>query len=182
MSRIGNQPITIPAQVTVTNQDGCVMVNGPKGQVQVALPSGITVSQEGDQVMVKRKSDGKAQKSAHGLVRSLISGAILGVTQGYKKTLKLVGTGYRVQAKGNGVSLALGFSHTVDFVPSAGVSLKVEGNDTIHVDGFNKQEVGQVAANLRMLRPPEVYKGKGIRYADEVVKTKPGKAVTATAK
>lgn len=182
MSRIGNQLITIAPQVTVTQEGNQVVVKGPKGQVSVALPTGISISQEGDQLTVKRKSDGKIQKSAHGLVRSLISGAIIGVTQGYKKTLKLVGTGYRVQAKGNGVSLALGFSHTVEFDPTAGVVLKVEGNDTIHVDGFDKQAVGQVAANLRMLRPPEVYKGKGIRYADEVVKTKPGKAVTATTK
>ncbi len=182
MSRIGKQPITLPSGVTLTIAERQVQVAGTKGQIVIKLPHGISVAQSGDQIQVSRKGESKNVRAAHGLVRSLINTAIEGVMNGYKKTLKLVGTGYRVQAKGNGVSLALGFSHSVEFTPPAGIVIKVEGQDLIHIEGFDKQVVGQVAANIRKLRPPEAYKGKGIRYLDEVVKTKPGKAATATAK
>ena len=182
MSRIGKQPITLPSGVTLTVAERHVQVAGTKGQIVIQLPHGISVAQNEDQIQVSRKGESKNVRAAHGLVRSLINAAIEGVVNGYKKTLKLVGTGYRVQAKGNGISLALGFSHSVEFTPPAGIIIKVEGQDLIHIEGFDKQVVGQVAANIRKLRPPEAYKGKGIRYLDEVVKTKPGKAATATAK
>ncbi len=178
MSRIGKKAITIPSGVTVTIGDSAVVVKGPKGELQTMLQPGITVAQESEQLVVARKDDEPSTKAFHGLVRSLIENTVVGVTEGYKKTLKLVGTGYRVAAKGQGLSLSVGFSHQVDVVPRDGVTFSVEGNDTIHIEGIDKQVVGQAAADIRAVRPPEPYKGKGIRYSDEEVSKKPGKAVT----
>lgn len=176
MSRIGLKPISIPQGVTVAPTATVVDVKGPKGQLSIEVLSGIVVEVVDQEVKITRKNDEKQTKAFHGLVRSLIENAIIGVSEGYKKTLKLVGTGYRVKAQGAGVSLSVGFSHPVDVVPSEGVKLTVEGNDTIHIEGIDKQSVGQVAADIRKVRPPEPYKGKGIRYEDEVVRRKQGKA------
>lgn len=177
MSRIGKTNISIPEGVSVEVMGSVVKVKGPKGELtQEVLPQ-ITVAVKDGEVELTRKNNTQQVKALHGLFRSLIANHVQGVTEGYKKTLKLVGTGYRAQAKGQGVSLAVGFSHPVEFDPLEGVMLKVEGNDTIHVEGINKRDVGQVAADLRKVRPPEAYKGKGIRYENEVVRLKPGKTV-----
>jgi len=175
MSRIGNKPITIPNGVTITITDKSVSVKGSKGELIVDLLPGISVEQAENQVIVKRSDDERQTKAFHGLIRSLIENHIVGVSEGYKKTLKMVGTGYRVASKGAGISLSVGFSHPVEFVAQTGVKVTVEGNDTIYIEGIDKQAVGQVAANIRKIKPPEPYKGKGIRYEDEVVRKKAGK-------
>ncbi|NCN51110.1 MAG: 50S ribosomal protein L6 [Candidatus Pacebacteria bacterium] len=176
MSRIGRTPITIPQGVTVTVTGKSVVVKGTKGELIVEIPAKIAVSVEGDSVQVTRKNEEKHTKSLHGLVRSLINNSITGVAEGFKKTLKLVGTGYRAKAQGKAVELSVGYSHPVVITPIDGVEIKVEGQDTVHIMGFDKQKVGQVAAIIRKVRPPEPYKGKGIRYEDEVVRRKQGKA------
>ncbi len=176
MSRIGKKVITIPSGVTVSVQGTSTSVKGPKGELTSQIPAGIKVEVKEDGVHVTRLNDERQTRSFHGLVRSLIQNDVVGVTEGYKKTLKLVGTGYRVAAKGQGLSLSVGYSHPVDVVPPQGVQTQVEGQDTIHVSGASKQLVGQVAANIRKIRPPEPYKGKGIKYEDEVVRRKQGKA------
>lgn len=175
MSRIGKKTIAIPSGVTVTVSDKVVTVRGSKGELLTKLPAGISVTVADNEVQVTRANDEKQTKAFHGLVRSLLQNNVVGVAEGYKKTLKLVGTGYRVQAQGKGVNLSVGLSHQVPFSAPAGVNLKVEGTDTIHIEGIDKHLVGQVAANIRKVRPPEVYLGKGIRYQDEVVRLKPGK-------
>lgn len=175
MSLIGKQPISIPSGVTIDVSGSVVNVKGPKGQLSMPVLEGISVKVDGDQLIVEQVKKSRETNALHGLVRSLLSNQVLGVTEGYKKTLKLVGTGYRVQAKGAGISLAVGYSHQVEVNPNPGVSIKVEGNDTIIVEGIDKQAVGQMAANIRKVKPPENYKGKGIRYEDEFVKIKPGK-------
>lgn len=179
MSRVGNAPISIPSGVTVTVTDASVQVKGPKGELSTQLKPGIKVAIEDNQVVVSRTNDLAQTKASHGLVRSLINNNVIGVTDGYKKTLKLVGVGYRVAMKGQGISLSVGFSHPVEFQPLPGVTFSLEGNDTIHIEGFDKQAVGQMAADIRKVRPPEPYKGKGIRYEDEVVRRKAGKAAAA---
>ena len=176
MSRIGRTPITIPQGVTVLVQNGTVVVKGSKGELSVVIPELITVSVAENVVTVTRKNDEKHTKSLHGLIRSLIQNSIIGVTDGYKKTLKLVGTGYRAKAQGKAVELSVGYSHPVTFSPEDGVTLQLEGQDTIHISGSDKQKVGQAAAEIRKVRPPEPYKGKGIRYEDEVIRRKQGKA------
>ena len=175
MAKISNKPIIIPAGVTAAVENGEVKVKGPKGELAVQLLPKISVEITGNELVVRQKDDENQTKAFAGLIKALIRNHLKGVTDGYSKTLKLVGTGYRVAAQGSGVSLAVGFSHTVEFAPPAGITLKVEGQDTIIVSGFDKQQVGQVAANIRKIRPPEPYKGKGIRYEDEVVRRKQGK-------
>ncbi len=175
MSRIGKKSISIPQGVTVTVEGKEVLIKGTKGELRTALIPHIAVAVVDGAISVTRTNDEKESRAAHGLIRSLLQNNIKGVSEGYKKTLKLLGTGYRVQAKGKGIDLAVGLSHHVEFVPEAGVTLQVEGTDTIHITGVDKQQVGQVAANIRKIRPPEVYKGKGIRYENEVVRLKPGK-------
>jgi large subunit ribosomal protein L6 len=176
MSKIGRRTITIPQGVTVEVNANEVVVKGPKGSLNTQLLAGITVTVEGDSVNVSRKNEEKQTKAFHGLIRSLLNNNIAGVNSGFKKTLKLIGTGYRVTAKGRGLSLAVGYSHPVEYSAPDSIKLTVEGSDTIHIEGFDKQVVGQVAANIRAIRPPEPYKGKGIRYEDEVVRRKQGKA------
>ncbi len=176
MSRIGRKTITLPAGVTVTVANNVVDVKGPKGQLKVDVLPNITVTVKDGEVLVERQSEDKQTRSFHGLIRSLIQNNVLGVTENYKKTLKLVGTGYRAKAMGSNVSLAVGYSHPVEVKAINGVSIKVEGNDTIILEGIDKQAVGQLAADIRKIRPPEPYKGKGIRYEDEVVIRKQGKA------
>lgn len=178
MSRIGRKAITIPAGVTITVTEQEIVVKGPKGELKVVCFPGITVQAADGKVTVGRSNEERQTRAFHGLVRSLLENAIDGVATGYKKTLKLVGTGYRVAAKGQGLSLSLGFSHPVVFDAIPGIKLAIEGNDTIHIEGIDKQLVGQVAANIRKIRPPEPYKGKGVRYEDEVVRRKAGKTAT----
>ncbi len=179
MSKIGRTPISIPSGVTLTQTGREVAVKGPKGELSVTLLNGISFTQTAEEVSITRANDTKQSKSNHGLIRSLLQNAIIGVTEGYTKTLKLVGTGYRAQAKGAGVSLALGYSHPIvqDAVP--GITLAVPDTETVIVTGIDKQRVGQIAAELRAMRPPEPYKGKGVRYEGEVVKRKQGKAAAA---
>jgi large subunit ribosomal protein L6 len=178
MSRIGKKAITLPSGVSVTVSEQDVVVKGPKGELKVTLLSGIHVSVEENTLSVTRSNEERQTRAFHGLIRSLLENAVLGVHEGYKITLKLVGTGYRVTAKGTGLSLALGFSHPVEITAVAGIKFVVEGNDTIHLEGIDKQLIGQVAANIRKIRPPEPYKGKGVRYVDEVVRRKAGKTAT----
>lgn len=176
MSRIGRKTITLPAGVTVNVANNVVDVKGPKGQLKVELLPNITVAVKDGEVLVERKGEDKQTRSFHGLIRSLIQNNVLGVTESYKKTLKLIGTGYRAKAMGANVSLAVGYSHPVEVKAINGVSIKVEGNDTIIIEGIDKQAVGQLAADIRKIRPPEPYKGKGIRYENEAVIRKQGKA------
>ena len=177
MSRIGNKTISLPSGVSLTVTDSQATIRGPKGEVIVPMMPKVSIAQAEQEIKVNRSAEDKQTRAYHGLVRSLLQNAVTGVTDGFKKTLKLVGTGYRVSNKGNGISLAVGFSHPVDIVATQGVKLTIEGNDTIHIEGIDKQLVGQVAANIRKVRPPEPYKGKGIRYEDEVVRRKQGKTV-----
>jgi large subunit ribosomal protein L6 len=176
MSRIGRLPIEIPAGVTVTADGQLVTVKGPKGELSLTVASPIQARVEENQVLVTRPDDERESRSLHGLTRTLIANQIIGVTQGYSKSLEVVGTGYRVQAKGSNVEFALGYSHPITVEPPAGISFTVEGNNKLTVSGIDKQAVGEVAANIRKLRKPEPYKGKGVRYAGEVVRRKAGKA------
>lgn len=169
-------PIDIPGGVEVKIDGQAVTVKGPKGELSLTVASPIEVAIEDNQVVVTRPDDERNSRSLHGLTRTLIANQIVGVTQGYSKGLEVVGTGYRVQAKGSSVEFALGFSHPVTVDPPAGITFTVEGNNKLTVSGIDKQAVGEVAANIRKIRKPEPYKGKGIRYAGEVVRRKAGKA------
>ncbi len=176
MSRIGRLPIDIPAGVTVTIDGQDVAVKGPKGELGLTIKAPIAASVEENQVLVTRPDDERESRSLHGLTRTLIANQIIGVTTGYSKSLEVVGTGYRVAAKGSGVEFALGYSHPIAVEPPAGITFTVEGNNKLTVNGIDKQAVGEVAANIRKLRKPEPYKGKGVRYAGEVVRRKAGKS------
>jgi len=169
-------PIDVPAGVTVTIDGQDVAVKGPKGELSLTVANPIEVALEEGQVLVSRPDDERASRSLHGLTRTLIANQIIGVTEGYTKSLEVVGTGYRVQSKGSGVEFALGFSHSITVEPPAGISFEVEGNNKLTVKGIDKQAVGEVAANIRKLRKPEPYKGKGVRYSGEVVRRKAGKS------
>ena len=176
MSRIGRLPIDVPAGVTVTIDGQDVNVKGPKGELALTVKSPIEVKLEDGQVLVTRPDDERVSRSLHGLTRTLIANQIVGVTEGYAKSLEVVGTGYRVQAKGSSVEFALGFSHPVLVEPPTGITFTVEGNNKVTVSGIDKQAVGEAAANIRNIRKPEPYKGKGVRYAGEVVRRKAGKS------
>ena len=176
MSRIGRLPIDIPGGVTVTVEGQNVTTKGPKGELSLTVASPITVAIEENQVVVTRPDDERNSRSLHGLTRTLIANQIEGVTQGFSKALEVVGTGYRVASKGAGVEFALGYSHPITVDPPAGITFTVEGNNKLTVSGIDKQAVGEVAANIRKLRKPEPYKGKGVRYEGEVVRRKAGKA------
>ena len=176
MSRIGNQPVTVPAGVQVNIEGGDVTVRGPRGTLSQSFNSAITISRKDDEVVVERASDAREHRALHGLSRSLIANMVTGVTDGYTKSLELVGVGYRTQQNGPGITLSVMLSHTVDVTPPDGVTLEVEGNNRIHVRGIDKQAVGQLAAQIRKVRPPNVYTGKGIRYLGEQVRLKPGKS------
>ena len=176
MSRIGRLPIDIPAGVTITVEGQDVAVKGPKGELALTVARPIEVAVEEGQVLVTRPDDERASRSLHGLTRTLINNNIIGVTEGYTKGLEVVGTGYRVAQKGSSVEFALGFSHPVLIEPPAGITLTVEGNNKVTVSGIDKQAVGEAAANIRKIRKPEPYKGKGVRYAGEVVRRKAGKS------
>jgi len=176
MSRIGRLPIDIPAGVTVTIDGQDVAVTGPKGELGLTVKEPIVATMQENQVLVTRPDDERSSRALHGLTRSLIQNLIIGVTEGYRKELQVVGTGYRLASKGQSVEFSLGFSHSITVDPPAGITFTVEGNDKLTVSGIDKQAVGEVAANIRKLRKPEPYKGKGVRYAGENVRRKAGKA------
>jgi len=176
MSRIGKLPIPVPAGVTVDINGQDVSVKGPKGELKLTISKPITASLEDGNVIVARPDEEAVSKSLHGLTRSLIANNVHGVSEGFTKNLEIVGTGYRAAAKGAGIELSLGFSHPVIVTPPEGVSLAVEGNTKIIVSGIDKQAVGEMAANIRKIRKPEPYKGKGVRYEGERVRRKAGKA------
>jgi large subunit ribosomal protein L6 len=177
MSRIGRKPITVPAGVDIAIDGGTVTVKGPKGQLAHTVAEPITVERgEDGQVYVSRPDDDRRSKELHGLSRTLIANMVEGVTEGYRKSLEIAGTGYRVTAKGSDLEFALGFSHPVIVTAPAGITFTVERPTLFHIAGIDKQQVGEVAANIRKIRPPEPYKGKGVKYVGEVIRRKAGKA------
>jgi large subunit ribosomal protein L6 len=174
MSRIGNKPIEVPAGVTVQLEPAAAVVKGPKGTLRVALPAGVTIEKEDGRLLARRESD---QHSAlHGLVRSLVSNAVRGVAQGFEKHLDIVGIGYRAEVKGKTAVFTLGYSHPVEFPVPEGLSITVDKQTHVVVSGVDKQQVGQIASEIRALRPPDPYKNKGVRYTNERLKKKVGKA------
>lgn len=183
MSKIGKRPITIPEGVTVTVEGKTVKFAGSKGELTIDLPSVLEASITDGSIVVRRKSDAKPVKSLHGTFARLILDNIRGVSEGWTKTLELVGTGFRARLEGNDLVLAVGFSHNVEFPQPAGITFELDENK-IRVNGVDRHLVGQTAANIRKVRPPEPYKGKGIKYEDEIIRKKAGKAkaaVTASA-
>ena len=176
MSRIGKMPIQIPKEVQVTVDDKTVTVKGPKGELAKTFSSKMSFEQDDSTISVTRVSNDREDRSLHGLTRTLINNMVLGVTEGFTKSLQLQGVGYRVQEDKSGITLQVGFSHPVSVTPRDGITFRVEGNDQIHVDGIDKQTVGETAARLRAIRPPNVYTGKGLRYLGEQVRRKAGKA------
>ncbi len=175
MSRIGRMPIAVPAGVTVDiAENNHVTVKGPKGTLERTLPAEMDIKLEGDTIVVTRPNDLKKMKSLHGLTRTLINNMVVGVTDGYTKTLEVNGVGYRVQKSGNKLTLNLGYSHPVEMTDPEGIESEVQDNKII-VKGIDKEKVGQYAAEIRIKRAPEPYKGKGIKYADEVIRRKVGK-------
>ena len=175
MSRIGMSPITVPQGVKIVLTSGQVQVKGPKGSLTQSLVAGITCKVDGDQLTVQRSDDSKSQKSLHGLMRSLVANAVHGSSIGFTKNLHIEGIGYRAELSGENLTLSLGYSHPVIYAVPKGIAVTVEKQIEISVSGFDKQQVGQVAAELRALRPPEPYKGKGIRYVGENIRRKVGK-------
>lgn len=175
MSRIGKQPVTIPNGVTVTVEGQDVKVKGPKGEVASRLPVEITARVDDGHVVVERAGEGSRDKAMHGLARSLVANAVEGVTSGFTKKLEIIGVGYRAEASGGKVKLNLGFSHPIEFPVPEGIEVKTPTPTVIEVSGADRQVVGQIAAELRALRPTEPYKGKGIKYEGEHVRRKAGK-------
>ncbi|RMG48157.1 MAG: 50S ribosomal protein L6 [Acidobacteria bacterium] len=177
MSRIGLKPVPLPAGVSIEPGARACKVKGPKGELTVPVADGISIEVADGVANVKRSDDSKPRRALHGLTRALLANAVTGVSQGYERVLEIHGTGYRAEMKGNNLVLQLGFSHPVEFPLPKGISARVEERNTVIVlSGIDKQEIGQVAANLRRLRPPDPYKGKGIRYRGERISLKPGKA------
>lgn len=180
MSRIGRNPITIPAGTTVVVEGNLVKATGPKGELTVSLPEGFTTEQTDSQFTVVQIEQNRQTNAEFGLIRTLIANAITGVTTGFEKKLEMNGVGFRVEKKGSDLSFSLGFSHKVDFIAPEGIELSIEGN-IITVSGISKQAVGQAAAQIRSLKKPEPYKGKGIKYIDEHIRRKAGKAAVKAA-
>lgn len=176
MSRIGSSPILIPAGVTVEKQENLVVVNGSKGELDLLINPAITIEIEGQNIILKRKNDLKKIKALHGLMRSLLANMIVGVTEGWSKNLELVGVGFRAQVNDNKLTLNVGYSHPVEIEAPEGVNFEVSDNTKIKVSGIDKQLVGQISANLKKIRIPDVYKGKGIRYEGEYIRKKVGKS------
>ena len=182
LSRIGRKPIPVPPSVTVEVEYGGVKVTGPKGTIEQKYHPEVVVKLEEGQVIVERQSANKFHHSLHGLTRSLIANAIVGVSEGFTKSLDVMGVGYRCAETGKGVVLNVGYSHPVEIFPEADdVTLEIDGANKIHVHGIDKQKVGQLAARIRRVRPPNAYKEKGIKYSDEVLHFKPGKAAARKA-
>lgn len=176
MSRIGRSPIPVPKGVEVKVTEGEVTVKGPKGQLTVPVNPRISLEQDENELRLERRSDHRVDRAQHGLARSLLNNAVVGVTEGFSRNLEIQGVGYRAAMKGQQLELSLGFSHPVVVAPPQGVSISVPEPTRIVVSGIDKQLVGQVAANIRALRPPDSYHGKGVRYQGEQVRLKPGKA------
>ncbi|QQB74535.1 50S ribosomal protein L6 [Fusobacterium canifelinum] len=175
MSRVGKKPIAVPSGVDFSVKDNVVTVKGPKGTLTKEFNNNITIKLEDGHITVERPNDEPFIRAIHGTTRALINNMVKGVHEGYRKTLTLVGVGYRAAAKGKGLEISLGFSHPVIIDEISGITFTVEKNTTIHIDGIEKELVGQVAANIRAKRPPEPYKGKGVKYADEHIRRKEGK-------
>lgn len=180
MSKIGQLPVLIPSGVTITLEGDVAEIKGPKGELKINLPKDLDVKLDGDKVTLTIKKDNKITRSLWGTIRALLANSVIGVTQGWKKQLELVGTGYRSEVQGNKLVLTVGYSHPVIVEAPEGITFKVE-KSVINVDGIDKQVVGQVSANIRASRPPEPYKGKGVKYVDEVIRRKAGKAAKAAA-
>ncbi len=176
MSRVGRMPITVPSGVVVDIKKDGVTVTGPKGELRRHFNPDMSIALDSDSLIVTRPSDSKVHRSLHGLTRSLLANMVEGVTNGFEKTLEIVGVGYRVEKAGDKLVFRVGFSHQVEVSPLPGITLAVEGTNRIKVIGINKEVVGEMAAEIRAIRPPDAYKGKGIRYAGEVVRLKAGKA------
>jgi len=176
MSRIGKQPIPVPKGVDISISGDVVNVKGPKGQLQVNVLPGISAAVEDGNLNISRAGDEPQTRSFHGLVRALLANAVTGVSEGWSKKLEIVGIGYRAESKGKSVIFNIGYSHPIDFAVPDGIEIDVDAKaNLVTINGFDRQQVGQIAAEIRGLRPPEPYKGKGIRYADERVRTKAGK-------
>lgn len=177
MSRIGKQPVPIPKAVQVTVSDGTVQVKGPKGTLRQPVPAGISVAVDGEQIVVTRRGDEPSVRALHGLVRALLANAISGVTAGFKRELDIVGVGFKAELKNpREISLSLGFSHPVVYKAPEGVAISYDAKaNRLTIEGIDKQQVGEVAAEIRSVRPPDAYKGKGVKYVDEVLKLKAGK-------
>lgn len=176
MSRIGRLPVSIPSGVDVSVDGQDIVVKGPKGELSLTVPAPITVEQADGTLEVKRPNDEREARSLHGLTRSLLNNMVVGVTEGYEKKMEIYGTGYRVAAKGSDLEFSLGYSHTILVKAENGISFAVENPTRFSVQGIDKQRVGEVAANIRKLRRPDPYKGKGVRYAGEQIRRKVGKA------
>jgi large subunit ribosomal protein L6 len=176
MSRIGKMPVAVPSGVTVTQDGSRITVKGPRGELSRTLPAMISVTLENNTLTAVRPSDDPSHKAMHGLTRSLVANMVEGVTKGFTKTLEIVGVGYKAETRPYGLQLALGFSHPVEYRAPTGIKLTASNPTTVLVEGADKEIVGQVAAELRSLRPPEPYKGKGVKYQGEIVRRKAGKA------
>ena len=176
MSRIGRMPITVPPGVAVNIKQAEVTVSGPKGELRRRFDPDMSITLDNNSLIVSRPSDSKVHRSLHGLSRSLLANMVEGVTSGFEKTLEIVGVGYRVEEAEDKLVIRIGYSHPVEVLPLPGVSLAIEGTNRIKVTGIDKEVVGEMAAKIRAIRPPDAYKGKGIRYAGESVRLKPGKA------
>ena len=176
MSRVGRMPITVPQGVVVSLKQDEVTITGPKGELRRRFHPDMSITLDNNTMMVSRPSDDRVQRSLHGLTRSLLANMVEGVSRGFEKGLEIVGVGYRAEKAGDKLVIRIGFSHLVDVSPLPGVSLDVEGNNRIKVTGIDKEVVGEMAARIRAIRPPDAYKGKGIRYAGESVRLKAGKA------
>ena len=175
MSRIGNKPVVIPAGVTIDLKDNTVTVKGPKGELSYTFNQNITLVQNEGEVVFTRPDDSKENKTIHGTTRAVFNNMVVGVTEGFQREFELIGVGYRSHLPGKKLVLNVGYSHPVEFTPEEGVEIEVPSNTKVIVKGYDKQKVGELAANIRGVRPPEPYKGKGIRYVDEFVRRKEGK-------
>ncbi len=182
MSRIGRLPITVPAGVTVNIKDSQVVIKGPKGEARQAFLPAMSIKLEDNKLVVERPSESKEHRALHGLTRSLLNNMVEGVTKGWEKNLEIVGVGFRAEKTGEKLLLRVGFSHPVEVSPMPGVTLGIDGPSRIKVTGVSKEAVGEMAAEIRAIRPPDAYKGKGIRYVGETVRIKPGKAGKAVGK
>ena len=182
MSRLGRMPITVPQGVTVTIEDSEVTVTGPKGELHRRFNSDMSLALNDSSLVVSRPSDSREHRSLHGLTRSLLANMVEGVVNGFEKNLEIVGVGYRAEKTGDKLIIRVGYSHPVEVLPLPGVSLSVEGSSRIKVAGIDKEVVGEMAAEIRAIRPPDAYKGKGIRYVGELVHLKAGKAGKAIGK
>lgn len=180
MSRIGKQPIAVPGGVNITLEPGAVKVKGPKGTLAAAVSPLVELKVEGATLNVTRREDSREARSVHGLTRKLVANMVTGVSEGFRRVLEINGVGYRAEAKGNALQLALGYSHPIVFPLPQGVQAKVDKQTVVTLEGADRQVLGETAAAIRKLRPPEPYKGKGIKYAEEKIRRKAGKAVGAS--